>query len=164
MATVPLDAQASSGPVHTNFTTSYGIDGFCGLDVQVTQTGVDNFFPVVDSAGNLVAYKDVYSIRYVFSANGKSIDMNAAGTLVASAVNNADGTTTITATYTGLPERWAWPGGSTITRDAGSVTVVDVVAADGTLLSETYPRIVGPHPEVDSGFALICQVVTAALT
>jgi len=155
-------AAVAAGPIHSTFTLS-GETPLCGLTVTQSGGGLDNFSPVFDSAGNLIAFTDRYLYQFSFSYSSKSIDLMAAGTVQAMAVNNPDGSRTVTFTYIGLPEKWSSPGGSTITRDAGIITLVASFSADGTEV-DTIPRVAGPHPEADSGFALQCQVVLAVLT
>jgi hypothetical protein len=161
LAIWPIAAQ-SAGPIHTNFTVS-GTTSLCGLTVGQTGRGVDNFSPAFDSTGRLIAFTDAYEFTVQFSYNGKAIDLDAAGTMVGRMVFNSDGSTVSTVSATGMPEKWSLPDGSTITLDAGIVVLREVTAANGTII-DTVPREVGPHPEVDSNFALICQVVLSVLT
>jgi hypothetical protein len=160
LAALPLEASAA-GPVHSNYSFT-DTEDLCGLTVNTTGVVVDDFFPVFDSSNNLVAFRDAYEFRLVFSTSTKAIHLDASGVQNATASRAADGTLTITRTYIGVPEKWSWPGGSTITRDAGIVSFVEVLSPDGTDVQSTV-RVSGPHPEVASDFALMCQVVLSVL-
>jgi hypothetical protein len=161
LALLPMQV-AAAGPIHTSF-TSTGTETDCGLTLTVTQKVVDNFFPVFDSSGKLVGFKDVYEAHLVFSSSPtKSLNLDSAGVVFASAAVAPDGTVTITRNYIGLPEKWSWPGGSTITRDAGIITLIEVISPDGTD-TQTTTRVSGPHPEAASDFALMCEVMTTVL-
>ena len=53
----------------------------------------------------------------------------------------------------------------TLSRDAGLVTFNDTFnATTGDFLGETISPENGPHPDLDSGFALFCDVIVPALT
>jgi DNA-binding IscR family transcriptional regulator len=63
-------------------------------------------------------------------------------------------------------------GGPTLSRDAGSVTVVDVYGytEDATdpvdfsdFRSETVSGLDGPHPDQLSGFSIFCDVIVPVL-
>lgn len=158
-------AAQAAGPIHTKFSftvTDHDICGFIGTEVV---TGVDNFTQVFDSAGNLASVKDTGQFHLVFTvANGKSVEVSAAGSTTGTFATNADGTSTVTITYKGLPERISIPRGAILTRDAGIVTFIDTLDNSGNVISETVAVQSGPHPEVDSGGALFCQIFTATLT
>jgi len=59
-----------------------------------------------------------------------------------------------------------------VTMDVGRVVFVSVIDYNGTptdtdddvLISQTIESISGPHPELQSDFALFCQVVVPGLT
>jgi hypothetical protein len=163
VAMLPAAAQAA-GPIHTNFSFTILNDSICGISVTTSGTGVDNFTPVFDSTGNLVSYVDTGQYHITFTAaNGRSVDLSAAGLVTLKVTTNPDGTFTITNTLKGLPERISSPQGAILTRDAGIITFTDTFDSSRTLISETITQS-GPHPEADSAGALFCQVVTAALT
>jgi len=135
----------------------------CGYAGTYHDVGVDVF-----SLANNVFF-DRYSIHTTFTSNaGVVVLLFAAGTVSGNdtLISNGDGTFTATATYKGLPEQIKLPGGGVLTRDAGIITFVDILAPDGQggfdLVSEQV-SMRGPHPEVDSGFNLACDILGPAL-
>ena len=161
-----LTAAASAAkPFHVNFDDTF-TDNICGLDVSGEAIGVDNFSPVFDSDGNLIAFKDTSQVKVTFIRNGKSLVVANAGQITETAVGDFSGIVTFTDTFKGLPERIFVPHGPVITRDAGIITiqnVVDFSTDPPTLISSTVLVNKGPHPEADSDFALFCQVFTQVL-
>jgi hypothetical protein len=113
----------------------------------------------------------------VFTAanTGKSTTLSFAGPVTQASppvIDELAGTATITTTYGGLYERLSITNGPTLSRDAGSVTFVDVYGYTGdptnpvdfsNFISETISGLNGPHPEVLSGFSLFCDVIEPAL-
>ena len=106
----------------------------------------------------------------VFTAdNGKSGTLSFHGPekqTSPSVIDEQAGTVTIMTTYLGVFERLSITRGPTLTRDAGTVTLVDVweYTGDpndplGDLISETVSGLHGPHPELLSGFSLFCDVL-----
>ena len=159
---LPVSAQAA-GPIHANISFTFPDDNVCGIHVTTSGIGVDNFTPIFDSDGNLVRVFDRSEFHITFiAANGKSVQVSAAGTRIANLVVNSDGTTTITTTYKGLPEKISTTRGAILTRDAGIITFITTVDSEWNLISQTVTQS-GPHPEADADFALFCEVVTAAL-
>jgi hypothetical protein len=161
---VPTTAGAA-GPEHGNFSgTATNVD-LCGFTTTLTFRGVDNFFPVFDSSGNIVAFKDTHQERDVYTAaNGKSVVDHFVQQVTATFTANPDGTTTFVATYKGLPEQLSTPNGPVLTQDVGLATIVYVFDSSDNLISVTPIVEHGPHPDLGSGFSLFCQVVTAALS
>jgi hypothetical protein len=162
-----LPAAASAAkPFHVNFDDTF-TDNVCGLDVAGEAIGVDNFSPVFDSAGNLIAFTDTSQVKVTYTRNGKSLVDASAGRHTGTAVGDFSGVVTFTDTFKGLPERIFVPNGPLITRDAGIITFQAVVDfstnPDGDLISSAVLVNKGPHPEADADFALFCQVFTAAL-
>ena len=86
----------------------------------------------------------------------------------ADAIQNADGTITFINTYKGLPEKLSIAGGPTLSRDAGTVTIamtfLPLPNGDLQFVSQTVSGEHGPHPDLDSGFELFCNVLIPALT
>jgi hypothetical protein len=163
IAVLPLAAQAAA-PIHTQISFTNPNDNVCGILVSTTVTGVDNFSPVFDSNGLLIAFRDTSQFIATFTAaTGKSVEVSAGGLTVGSLTANPDGTFTGTVTFKGLPERISTPGGPLLTRDAGIITFIEISDASGNTISLTVTEA-GPHPEADSGFALFCQVVTPLLS
>ena len=75
-----------------------------------------------------------------------------------------DGSETFVESYKGLPALVKLPRGRMLLRDAGDVKLLTTIDADGNLVSVTPLAEHGPHPIADSDGALLCSVVTAALT
>jgi hypothetical protein len=161
---LPATARAAA-PIHHNFSgTMPGVD-LCGITTTLAFSGVDNFSPVFDSSGNLIAFMDTHQEMDVFTAaNGKSIENHFAAQLTRTFTTNPDGTLTVVSTFKGLPEQLSTPNGPVLTQDAGVITFLDLFDSAGNFISETVLVENGPHPEADSGFTLFCQVVTAALS
>jgi hypothetical protein len=67
-------------------------------------------------------------------------------------------------TFKGLPEMIKLPNGSILSRDAGNVTFLDTEDADGNFISRTVVDENGPHPDLDSDFAIFCDVIVPALS
>jgi hypothetical protein len=80
-------------------------------------------------------------------------------------IDNGNGTLTFTETRKGLMEKLKLPNGTVLSRDAGLVTINDTFdATTGDFLGTTISPENGPHPDLDSGFALFCDVIVPALT
>jgi hypothetical protein len=113
----------------------------------------------------------------VFTAanTGKSTTLSFSGPVTQASppvIDPLAGTVTITTTDGGLFERLSITNGPTLTRDAGSVTLVDVYGYTGdpadpvdfnNLISETVSGLNGPHPDLLSGFSLFCDVIVPVL-
>jgi hypothetical protein len=157
---------APSQPIHTTISDTYA-DTVCGIPVTVTVSGVDNFTPVYDQAGNVISFRDTYEVRVTYTAaNGKSVTESFAGQHTGSATTNPDGTVTFVDTYRGVPEKLMSPGGTVPVLGAGLITFVTTVRfnPDGTaaVVSQTILREPGLHPFADNA-TLFCQVFMAAL-
>ncbi len=162
-AVVPMSVGAAGKPIHTNFDDTF-TDTVCGLDVSGESVGVDNFTPIFDSAGNVVSFKDTGQAKTTFTRNGKSLVVSAAGDHTGTATGDFSGLVTFTDNYKGLPERISYSNGSVITRDAGIITIQQVVDfSTGELVSSIVTVQKGPHPEADANFDLFCQVFTQVL-
>ncbi len=106
---------------------------------------------------------------------GKSTTLSIAGPVrqaLPPMIDQLAGTATITTTYVGLSERLSITNGPTLSRDAGSVTVVDVYGYTGDptnpvdfndFRSETVSGLNGPHPDILSGFSIFCDVIVPYL-
>jgi hypothetical protein len=113
----------------------------------------------------------------VFTAanTGKSTTLSFAGPVTQASppvIDPLAGTVTITTTAGGLFERLSITNGPTLSRDAGSVTLVDVYGYTGdpadpvdfnNLISETVSGLNGPHPDLLSGFSIFCDVIVPVL-
>jgi hypothetical protein len=162
---IPTTAHAA-GPMHITLSgTQTGVD-VCGITVTLSIKGVDNYSSVLDSSGNLIAFTDTHQERDTYTAaNGRSVASSLAQHVTGTLTPNPDGTFTLLETFNGLAEKISTPNGPVLTRDAGLVSVEFVVDSSFNFLSG--PTILvqaGPHPELDSGFTLFCQIVKPLLT
>lgn len=165
IALVALPASAlAAKPVekfHDNFSDTFS-DELCGIPVDGVAVGVDNFFLYANGD-----FKDTASVRVTITnpANGKSIIISNAGQVTGTAlVDEAAGTVTFVTTFKGLPEKIQTAHGAVLLRDAGIAVFTEVFdLATGDPISSDV-SIKGPHPELESDFALFCEVITPALS
>jgi len=150
---------------HSMFTDTFS-DEVCGISGTSTVNVVDNFKLYADGT-----FLDTSRFRQVFTAeNGKSVVIFSAGQVsgLNDPIENADGTITFINTFKGLPEKLSVPGGPTLSRDAGVVTLAQTFLplpnGDLQFVSMTVSGEHGPHPDLDSGFELFCNVLIPALT
>ena len=138
----------------------------CGINVDVTDTGVFTDKLFVDSTGNVVSFMSSVSVKSTFTAdNGKSVVIQASNLFVnpEPVIDEAAGTITFSSTYKGLPEKISTAHGPVLLRDAGLITFSDTYDLNTFDFISSDVVISGPHPEADSDFVLFCQVITAAL-
>ena len=168
-ASVSLALMASStaaaplvNQFHGTFSDTFP-DNICGIDGTTVVSGMDNIQEFADGT-----FKDEFRLNQYFTsaATGKTILLFAANQFVGvGPIDNGDGTVTFTATFKGLPEKIKLPNGRILSRDAGFVTFNDTFdATTGDFLGETISPENGPHPDLDSGFTLFCDVVVPALS
>jgi FlaG/FlaF family flagellin (archaellin) len=148
---------------HENFTDTFA-DSVCGIPGTSVVRGVDTF---TLSADNL--FKDNFEVTQTFTAadSGKSIVFHVAEQVTGNdePIDNGDGTLTFVNTFKGLPEQIRLPNGPVLTRDAGVVTFTILVDAEtDEFISQTVSGEKGPHPDLDSDFAIFCDVVVPALS
>src|SRR5690242_4925711 len=144
---------AGSGK-NTKFDDTF-TDTICGAQVTIHQVG-----HVVTTIANGVE-TDRYQLQATFTAaNGAVVDLHEAGqqSFTLEPVPNASGGYTATTVYKGVPEQFKLPHGGVLTRDAGTITIVDTFDASMNFLDETVTAH-GPHPEFDSGFTLECDLL-----
>ena len=160
-------ASAAAPPAneHSSSTDTFA-DELCGIQGTSTVNVVDNFKLYADGT-----FLDTSRVRQVFTAeNGKSVVILAAGQVTGPAepIQNADGTITFINTFKGLPEKLSIAGGPTLSRDAGvvtqTITLRPLPNGDLEFVSQTFSGEHGPHPDLESGFELFCDVLTPALT
>jgi hypothetical protein len=149
-------------------------ENVCGLNVTTTVEGVNNEqerlsrsgFPLFKSTGH-------GTVTYFNAETGKSVVLTFAGvTKDLTVVDNGDGTITVRWAVTGLAEAIVSSDGTVATRDVGRVVFATVLDYGGTptdtsddeFLSEGVESVSGPHPQLESGFTLFCQVLVAGLT
>jgi hypothetical protein len=144
------------------FTDTFA-DQVCDIPGTSTVNVVDNFKLYADNT-----FLETARIRQVFTAeNGKAVVIFAAQQVTGPAdpIQNADGTVTFINTFKGLPEKLSIAGGPTLSRDAGVVTVTTTLSSlDGDVVSQTFSGEHGPHPDLESGFEVFCNVLIPALT
>jgi hypothetical protein len=64
-----------------------------------------------------------------------------------------------------LPEQLKIKNGPLLSRDAGVVTFTSIFdATTGDFISQTVSGEKGPHPDLNSDFAVFCNVLIPALT
>jgi len=113
------------------------------------------------------------TITWTNPVNGKSVTGFFAGAFKdLTVVDNGDGTITLRTALTGIAEKIRLAHGRAATMDVGRVVSVAVLDYNGTptdteddvLISESIESISGRAPDLQSGFALFCQVVVPGLT
>jgi hypothetical protein len=151
---------------HVRFTDTFP-DQLCDIPGTSTIRVVDNFKLFADGT-----FLDTSRFTLVFTADdtGKQVQISSAGQATGpdEPIDNGDGTITFVNTFIGLPERLSIPGGPTLSRDAGVVTLSTTffVEEDGSLtfVSQTASGEHGPHPDLASDFELFCDVLVPVLT
>jgi hypothetical protein len=147
---------------HNMFTDTFA-DQVCDIPGTSTVNVVDNFKLYADNTSLETA-----RIRQVFTAeNGKAVVIFAAQQVTGPAdpIQNADGTITFIDTFKGMPEKLSILHGPTLSRDAGVVTVTTTLSSlGGDVVSQTFSGEHGPHPDLESGFEVFCNVLIPALT
>jgi hypothetical protein len=152
---------------HTRSTDTIPDDAVCDIPGTSTINIVDNFKLYADGT-----FRDTARFRQVFTAaeSGKSVVIFSAGQVTGlnDPIQNADGTVTFINTFKGLPEKLSIAGGPTLSRDAGVVTVTTTFRPLGDdefdFVSQTFSGEHGPHPDLESGFEVFCDVLIPALT
>jgi hypothetical protein len=150
---------------HTHSTDTFP-DQVCDIPGTSTINVVDNFKLYADGT-----FRDTSRFRQVFTAeNGKSVVIFSAGQVTGlnDPIQNADGTVTFINTFKGLPEKLSILHGPTLSRDAGVVTIATTFRPLGDdefdFVSQTFSGEHGPHPDLESGFEVFCDVLIPALT
>lgn len=161
MAAAPIDRS------HENFTDTFP-DELCGIAGTSVVKGVDNFMQFGDNT-----YSDNFTLNQTFTAtaSGKSVVIHVAQRVTGlfDPIVNEDGTLTFSDTFTGLPEQLRIKNGRLLSRDAGVVTLTRTGNFDPETGQFVTDSLVvsgekGPHPDLDSDFALFCDVLVPALT
>jgi hypothetical protein len=147
---------------HDHFTESFS-DELCGIAVDVELVVTDNFF-VYDEE----SFKDTASVRATFTnpLNGKSIVISNAGQVSGPPpiIDEEAGTITFLTNFKGLPEKIRTANGPVLLLDVGFVQFADTFDLEtGEFISSEVVFVKGPHPDLDSDFALFCEVITGAL-
>jgi hypothetical protein len=97
------------------------------------------------------------------------VELHVANPITFTATQNPDGTYTVVVTYRGQTDTISIPHGPVLLMDTGMISSALTLDSSGNFLSQTLIAEHGPHPLEDSdldttGYALLCQTVTAALT
>jgi hypothetical protein len=146
---------------HGTFSDTYA-GNICGIGGTIVVSGMDNIQVFADGT-----FKDQFRLNLVFTsaATGKSVLLFNANQFVGKGpVDNGDGTISFYSTFKGLPEKLKLPNGRVLLRDAGFVTFIDTFdATTGEYLGTVTSPEHGPHPDLDSGFELFCDVIVPAL-
>jgi hypothetical protein len=147
---------------HDHFTDSFS-DVICEIPVDVEIVVTDNFFLYADDS-----FKDTASFRATVTnpENGNAVIISNAGQVSGPPpiIDEAAGTITFLTNFKGLPERIQTAQGPVLLRDAGFVQFADTFdLATGDFISSEVVFIKGPHPDLESDFALFCEVITGAL-
>ena len=167
LAIVPAGALgAKPDRFHERIVEFFEAEDICGFTADVTVEGVFTDLVFFDQDGNFVRVMSLSSVRATFTeADGDSIVIqNADLVQQTEVVDEEAGTITFFATFKGLPEKIQTAQGPVLLRDAGVVTFADTFdLATGEFISSEVTVVKGPHPELDSDFALFCDIVTDAL-
>ena len=142
----------------------------CGISGTTVGHGTNVF----RDTGDGTSFMNFHFVGVFTAADtGKSTTLSFAGpqTQTSPAMIDAQaGTVTITTTYGGLFEKLSITQGPTLSRDAGTVTLIDVYEYTGDpsdpvgdSISETVSGLHGPHPDLLSGFTVFCDVVVPYL-
>ena len=134
-----------------------------GIPVDVEIVVTDNFFVYAEES-----FKDMASVRATFTnpANGNSVIVSNAGQVSGPPpiIDEDAGTITFLTNFKGLPEKIQTANGPVLLRDAGFVQFADTFDLEtGDFISSEVVFVKGPHPELDSDFALFCDVISDAL-
>jgi hypothetical protein len=165
LMTLVAASSAGAAPLvdrfHGTFSDTNPDDSLCGISGSSVVSGMDNIQVFADGT-----FKDQFRLVYVFTAeNGKSVEAFIADQITSTGpTDNGDGTVTFTNTFKGIPEMWRIPNGPILIIDVGFVTFTDVVNLATDEVTTTIDPENGPHPELDSGFTLLCSVLIPALT
>jgi hypothetical protein len=148
---------------HENFTDSFS-DSVCDIPGSSVVRGVDNFTLYPDNT-----FMDNFELTQTFTAttSGKSVRFHVAQSVTGNdePIDNGDGTSTFVNTFKGLPEQVKLSNGRMLTRDAGVVTFTVLVDTEtGEFISQTVSGEKGPHPELDSGFEIFCNILVPVLS
>jgi hypothetical protein len=160
-------APAAAAPPEITHTkvdvTLTGIDQ-CGFTVNSVVRGTDTFTIRFDRAGNLLIQDTAHIVSTLTNvANGKVVHVDSAGRdrFTPDGVVNKDGTITFTDTLTGRDLRIYTAHSNVLLRDAGFLSMVTTIDAQGNVLSD---RVVihGPH-QFAGDFDAYCDAITAAI-
>lgn len=159
---------ASSGPpVQTGVIRATFPDNVCGIDVTGSVFVAGALFGPVLPGGVPTKQTGTTVITWT-AANGKSVQRRGAGQILQRDFGvDEDGTFRVVEVITGLLGQLKTPDGPVILADVGKLALRQRIRLnpDGsaTVLESAIVESAGPHPIVESGLALFCEVVTDAL-
>jgi hypothetical protein len=149
---------------HDRFDVTYPAN-ICGVDLTVHETGVVNGNVTTDRDGHLLFQFTVADYQTWTNADGDWISVTFYGVngKDVSVVDNPDGGYTVTVAINGVPEWFRDSAGNTISKDVGRIVFAVTFDAAGDFVSFSRVQVAGPHPEADSDFELVCDIVTTYL-
>jgi hypothetical protein len=164
LVAAPASAATPPEVTHTKVDVSLtGID-VCGFTVDSVIRGTDTFKVVTDASGDL-SFQDTAHVVSTLtnSANGKVVHVSNSGRDAFSdaGVLNPDGTYTYTDTLTGMDMRVYTSHSNTLLKDAGFLSIMDTVDADGNFLDQTVV-VHGPH-QFAGDFDAFCDAISTAI-
>ena len=173
-ALLPAGTAFAAKPLtfHTNIEETFP-DEVCDIPVMAHVQGVDTFTIFFDNEGNelRVLGRGQQLVTWTNPENGKVLNLSFAGSFSGSSVENPDGTVTFTETYAGVPENIFVHRGESLTKDVGLATLVTTVdfgdpgdPDDDEVVDFEIAFLAGPHPDLESDFALFCELVVPVLS
>ena len=149
-------------------------DVVCDIPVTITVDIIENIHVRLAKSGfPLFQTTGPGTITITNPETGKSVTVRFTGNVKdLTVVDNGDGTITVRTAFTGIPEEVRLSDGTVAIRDVGRVVFATVLDYGGTptdtsddvFISQTIESISGPHPDLESDFALFCERVVPALT
>jgi hypothetical protein len=149
-------------------------DVVCDIPVTITIDIIENIHVRLAKSGfPLFQTTGPGTITITNPETGKSVTVRFTGNVKdLTVVDNGDGTITVRTAVTGIPEEVRLSDGTVAIRDVGRVVFATVLDYGGTptdveddvFVSQSIESISGPHPDLESDFALFCEVVVPALT
>ena len=160
---------------HQHIVLTIPNDEVCGVPVTTAIDIIANDQERLAQSGfHLFMTTGRSTVTWTNPATGKSVSNFFAGVFAKdlTVVDNGDGTITVRTAITGVPEKITLPDGQIVTMDVGRVVFVSVIDYNGTptdtsddvTISTSIESISGPHPDLQSDFALFCEVVVPALS
>lgn len=160
----------AAAPQHDHVVTAPEPAEICGI--QTTVVNVINQVSRDRQVDGNATFTRAGTVKSTFTAaNGHSVTFSSSGLLKVTAVDNGDGTRTVTITTNGQSEKVTSGTGRPLLADRGTVTkVFRVVVNDPSTSEDDVFTLLdirsehGPHPDLDSGETLFCDVVIPALS
>jgi hypothetical protein len=169
LAVLPAGALAAKPEVfHDNFSFTEEDVDLCGVTVDVAGEGVVTIRTFSDEEGNVTRSLLTLSDRITYTAaNGKSVVTQHTGQQVAGepvAIDEEAGTFTILFSFRGIQTKLQTTQGPVLLRDVGVATFLATYDLEtGAFITAELVLTKGPHPDLESGFTLFCEVFTEAL-